>query len=98
MAGMGILLAAALTGCGDGTPDEIPENSVGVIEAVTITDAPVSTEPEPTSVPGVQLLYGSGELTSEEAGKIQEALETLHQNLEVPEYLGCGIAFRTCGL
>lgn len=84
----GILLAAVLTGCGDGTGDSMSESSVSVVEAVTITNEPVSAEPKPA---GVELLYSSGQLTSEEADKVQEAMKTLHQNLEVPEYIGEGI-------
>lgn len=89
----GILMAAALTGCGDGTDEVMSESSISVVEAVTITNEPVNAEPESAgSEPaGMELLYGSGQLTAEEEGEVQEAMKTLYQNLEVPEYVGEGI-------
>ena len=89
IAGVGILLAAVLTGCGDGTEDAVSENLISEVEAVTITNEPVNAEPEAAPA-GIQLLY-SGGLTTEDENDIQEAMETLYANLEVPEYVGEGI-------
>ncbi|MCI8287773.1 MAG: hypothetical protein HFH89_09005 [Lachnospiraceae bacterium] len=89
----GVLMAAALTGCGDGTDEVVSESSISVVEAVTITNEPVNAEPESQeSLPAEkELMYSSGQLTAEEEDEIQEAMKTLYQNLEVPEYVGEGI-------
>lgn len=87
-----VMSAMAFTGCGDGS-GEIgffiePEE----MQAVSVTAQPVYAAPEPDdNTQGVQLLYHSGELTEEEEAAALETIQTMHQNLELEEYLGEGI-------
>lgn len=87
-----VLLAAVLTGCGDGS--DMQEVVVDSLEPVDLT---VSAEPEETQEPEtaetveVTLEYRTGMLTAEQEIAVLEAMTTLRQNMEVSEYVGEGI-------
>ena len=93
-----ILPLALLAGCGDGTETGgAPSESVGSpVEPVDVsglvdeTPEPIST-PEPEPEPEIGLRYQTGQLTAQEETAVLEAMTTLHQNLEIAEYLGEGI-------
>lgn len=84
--------AMALAGCGDGS-GEIgfviePEEA----QYVSVTSQPVYATPKPADgTQGIHLLYYSGELTEEEEAEALRTIQTMHQNLELEEYLGEGI-------
>lgn len=92
-----VILAAAmmisvLSGCGDGSEPvdilsgsqiEIPDSN-----PVTISSEPVFSTPQPEDAGTVRLLHFAGDLTQEEEAAAMDAMQTLYQNLEIPEYLG----------
>ncbi len=87
-----VVSAMALAGCGVGSGD------IGfVIESeesqyVSVTSQPVYATPKPDDgTQGIQLLYYSGELTKEEEAEALGTIQTMHQNLELEDYLGEGI-------
>ena len=87
-----VVSAVALAGCGVGSGD------IGfVIESeesqyVSATSQPVYATPKPDDgTQGIQLLYYSGELTKEEEAEALGTIQTMHQNLELEDYLGEGI-------
>ena len=90
----GVLLAVMLTGCGDGTDMEALSNSADNLDTMAVSvqsEAPEGTEPEVTEPPAsdeIRLQYRTGFLTAEEEGAVLEAMKTLYQNLELPEYVG----------
>lgn len=90
-----------LAGCGDGT-DELGGSGEGGFTVVEPTDlsgmvsgtridsegkAPEAGAP----AQGIGISYITGQLTEEEEAAALEAMKTLHQNLEVDEYVGEGI-------
>ena len=52
---------------------------------------PSEPEPEPEPEPEIGLRYQTGQLTAQEETAVLEAMTTLHQNLEIAEYVGEGI-------
>lgn len=93
-----MLPLAMLAGCGDGTGTGIGEESsaniadeVAPVDMTELTEETPSPEPEETPEPETALLYHTGTLTPEEEAALLETMTTLHQNLELPEYLGEGI-------
>nr|WP_296462944.1 hypothetical protein [uncultured Acetatifactor sp.] len=91
-----ILPLALLAGCGDGTETGgASSESVGSpVEPVDVSGL-VDETPEPTSTPEpepeIGLRYQTGQLTAQEEAAMLEAMTTLHQNLEIAEYVGEGI-------
>ena len=82
----GLLAAGLLTGCGDGTGEDL-----GVL-GEAVTSEPVSEEtPSPEPSPEIRVSHSTGELTAEEEGAVLETLTDLYQNLSLPEYVGEGI-------
>lgn len=85
------LLAVLLTGCGDDNPrvpvkleiDETPEPAIS-----QTTAPPEQPTPGPDESDEVRLLHFVGNLTEEQEAAATQALTTLYQNMEVPEYLG----------
>ena len=91
-----ILPLAILAGCGDGSGTGSEESGNGIVDRIEPVDVTGLTdptpEPEPTPEPDqAALVYQTGSLSEDEQGKMLEAMTTLHQNLEVPEYIGEGI-------
>lgn len=86
----GILLAVFLVGCGNDSGPFIPEKlEFDSTPEPGVSQAPVPTpEPAPEDADQVRLLYLVGSLTEAEEAAATEALTTLYQNMEVPEYLG----------
>lgn len=97
---IGILAAAALTGCGDGTEGASSTSLIDVVEPVTLlTEAEgetpeggeASDEPETEQMPEPDEIYltdTAGNLDPETEASVTESLKTLYQNLELPEYVG----------
>ncbi|MGN0168561.1 MAG: hypothetical protein ACI4AB_10990 [Acetatifactor sp.] len=85
----GVMLAATLTGCGDGSEEVSSQTSdtFGMPEAVHMETTPVLAQPE-QSANEMKLLYNTGKLTEEEEAAVQDAMESLYRNLDVEEYLG----------
>lgn len=73
-------------------PTENPtQTPVGVVSItpVTVTNPPVYATSEPSADPSqIRLLHLAGDLTQQEEAAVQESLQTLYQNLEIPEYMG----------
>lgn len=89
-----LLPLAILAGCGDGSgPAESDGSVVDTVEPVNVAETPEPTpEQEETPKPEEAVLqYQTGNLTEEEQTVMLEAMTTLRQNLEIPEYLGEGI-------
>lgn len=80
-------------GCGDGSEESMTTESVfGAVEPVDVSILDETQEPAETVAPEeICLLYQTGELDAESEAAVLEALSSLHQNLEIPEYRGEGI-------
>ena len=89
-----ILSGMILTGCGDGSGDDwLSSGNQGGSQAVSGTSGTSGTGESLENDPGqdaqTELLYSPGSsLTEAEQTAVLEMLATLHQNLELPEYLG----------
>ncbi len=88
-AGVCLLAAVMLAGCGDGSVAQ--ENSVEVLEPVTVPNPTVNSEPEEPVAVEIELLYSTGNFNEETEASILDTMTTLYRNLEVPEYIGEGI-------
>ncbi len=90
-----MLPLAILAGCGDGSDitggaDESDVNMVEPVDVIELTEPTLSPEPEVVEPESV-LQYQTGALSAEEEAVVLEAMTTLQQNLEIPEYMGEGI-------
>ena len=90
-----LLTSAVLAGCGDGSGEGAADRSIEVLEPMDLTSEPEETpdvrESESAQEPDAGEMVavvgmGIGETEMEPA--VREAMETLLQNLELPEYLG----------
>lgn len=85
-----VLSLVMLAGCGDGS-DMAMESIISTVEPVAVDDGPAETEGEDVQTEEAGLEYRTGQLTAETETQVLEAMTTLHQNLEIPDYLGEGI-------
>ena len=99
-----ILPLAILAGCGDGSGagigfgEQSSESVVDEVEPVDVSelvetpspDPEETTEPEAAASETAMLSY-AGMLAPEKEAAVLEAMTTLRQNLEIPEYIGEGI-------
>ena len=100
------LLAVLSAGCGDGSEELSAMNSIDVVEPIDLgsemasgeesgevggTAEPVSAGETAAPVQENGLSYGTGDLSPEAEAAVLEAMTTLQQNLELPEYVGEGI-------
>lgn len=92
---LAVAVSFALAGCGDGIGE------IGLFLREEVAQAPVSVVPQQVNVApgdigpaeqGTHILYNTGELTREEEQAALEAMQLMHQNLELEEYLGEGIS------
>lgn len=85
-----ILTGMIFTGCGDGSGDQwLSSGNQGESQAVSGTAGTGEyLENDPEQDAQAELLYSPGNLTEAEQTAVLEMLATLHQNLELPEYLG----------
>lgn len=97
------LLAVLSAGCGDGSEELSAMNSIDVVEPIDLgsemasgeesgevggTAEPVSAGETAAPVQENGLSYGTGDLSPEAEAAVLEAMTTLQQNLELPEYVG----------
>lgn len=93
--------AVALAGCGDGT-DELGnsgESGFTMVEPTDLSGMVSGTMEESQgkapeadgAAQGMGISYITGQLTEEEETAVLEAMKTLHQNLEIEDYIGEGI-------
>lgn len=92
-----LLTAAVLAGCGDGSEEGMSIKSIEELETVDLEadpepeETPDAQTPEATPEPaaGDMAVSGGGGITESEMDPaVLEGMETLLQNLELPEYLG----------
>lgn len=91
------VLAAVLTGCGDGTEgDSFMKSLDEVVDPVILTDESGSEEGENTPVPDATedpgakagLQSSAGDLAPEVEAAVLESLKNLLQNMELSDYIG----------
>lgn len=86
-----VFLAAALTACGDGADENMSEETIVALESVSVAAESVNAEPENAMPDEIIMLCSTAALDEEKEEKVLEAMTTLYQNLEIPEYIGEGI-------